>query len=605
MRKQWKRNTRFGTLILAIAMCFLFSGLVQAMDKPEWEKREPSGTPVRGGEYRLAATVDVGLLNPHHWPVMNWKLIDMLMEQYIVAADEVIFRPWIASSWQYRNPTTFVIKFREGVYFHDGSVLNAAAVKYNFEWILEKNNGCWDRSYITAIKSIDIEDEYTLAVNFKEPFAIFLAQLQMPPGYGISANALKADLAIREAKKIAVKIKTVKKKLAKAEKKVQKAAKKGDAALKKAQKKAKKLKKALVKLEKPYARVAKLAKGAKETDVYPVGTGPFMFDDRNTGNWIKVKRNPKYWYGKLVGRPEIPYFDSVRIDVIPDSSVQLANLRVGKIHEMELSPSLFNLLSRKKDPIIQVDSLRRLYTDFVQFNHAKGPCQDIRVRKAISHAIDRKALLHGTRFGLGKMASSIFPGDIWGHNPNLKPVTYNPELSKRLLKDAGYADGLTLKGHAINTPENNTVASAVKNMLKKVGIDWQYDMLDVVAATDRNSNLEYDATLSRWTSIYDPDMPVSGLYYPPAGINANRSNNKRAIELIEAGKREYDFEKRKQIYWELEKVLYDNYEDAWLWWPKKARAFHHSVRGIDVEMADKFNDAWSRSHMTTSMWFEK
>ncbi|MCP4624141.1 MAG: ABC transporter substrate-binding protein [bacterium] len=605
MEKQRIRKNRITILILAIPLCLFFGNIVSAMEKPEWEKWEAPGTPVRGGEYRLAATVDVGLLNPHHWPVLNWKVIDMMMEQHIVAADKVIFNPWLASSWHYRNPTTFVIKFREGIYFHDGSPLNAAVAKYNFEWILEKKNGCWDRSYITAIKSMHVEDEYTLAVKFKKPFAIFLAQLQMPPGYAISVNALKGDLAIREAKKLATKIKTAKKKLAKAEKKAKKAAAKGEAAIKKAGKKVKKTKKALAKLEKKFAKASKLAAGAKETDVYPVGTGPYMFDSRSSGNWIRVKRNPKYWYGKTVGRPNIPYFDSVRIDVIPDSSVQLANLRVGKIHEMQLSPSLYNMLSYRKDPSIRVDSMRMLHSEFVELNHAKGPCRDIRVRKAISHAIDRKALLFGVRFGLGELASCIFPGKLWSHNPNLSPVAYDPELSRRLLKEAGYGDGLTIKGHSLNTPEFNTLASALKNMLEKVGIDWRYEMLGAVAANDRKSNLEFDVTLTRWPAIYDPDMPINGLYYEPAGINAGRSNNKKAIELIEAGRVEHDLERRKRIYWELEKVLYDNYEDAWLWWPKKGRAFHHSVRGTDAKMAERFNDAWTHAHMATSMWFEK
>ena len=88
----------------------------------------------------------------------------------------------------------------------------------------------------------------------------------------------------------------------------------------------------------------------------------------------------------------------------------------------------------------------------MRFNTQKGPCKDIRVRKAISHAIDRKALIAGVNFGLGRPASSLFPPDHWCHNPTLKPVTYDPALSKKLLAQAGYKDGLTVKGYMFNTP---------------------------------------------------------------------------------------------------------------------------------------------------------
>ena len=141
-------------------------------------------------------------------------------------------------------------------------------------------------------------------------------------------------------------------------------------------------------------------------------------------------------------------------------------------------------------------------------------------------------------------------------------------------------------------------------MLHNVGIEWKYDMLDAVAVSDRNANLEYDVAIAEWLYIYDPDMAANGMYYPDSGINFGRSNNKKAIELIAAGKNEFEFEKRKQIYQELETVLYNNYEDAWLWWRQKARAFHKDVRGYDAQNYEKYMEAWKRSHYLSSLWFE-
>ena len=605
MENQKRHTSWINTVLITIlTSCLLFAGTVTASEKYVWEKWDYLGTPKKGGDYKVAAIMDVGLLNPHHWPIMDWNVIDMLMEQTIAAAEGAIMRPWLAESWEYRDPLTFVMKYKKGITFHDGTPLNAAAIKYNMEWVLVKKNGAWTRSYIQDIKSIELLDEYTVLYRFKKPFAIFLGQMQTPVSYTLSPKALAGDVALKEVNKLEAKIKSSKKKLKKLEKKAEKAAAKGKST-NKTDKKIKKAKKSLAKLEKQYTKVAKKAGDAKLTDRYPVATGPYMYDDRSSGNWIKLKRNPNYWYAKAVGR-DMPYFDTVTYEIIPDRSVQLANLRVGKIHQMDLGPAMYNMLASRPDPQVNVDALAMPHTQTIIINNAKGPAKDIRIRKAIAHAIDREALLHGARFGLGVLASGLFPKDLWHHNPNLKPTEYNPELSKQLLREAGYGEkGLKLRGYVGNVPEDLTVAAIIKNMLSKIGIEWTYDVLDATAATDRMVNLEFDLYMSLQTYIFDPDQQVTPMYHTDGAANNGRNNIKEAVELVEAGKAEYDFDKRQQIYWKLEKVLRDNYVDIYLWHPKVGRAFHKSVRGTDAKMAEKYLDAWKRSHFLSALWFEK
>ncbi len=185
----------------------------------------------------------------------------------------------------------------------------------------------------------------------------------------------------------------------------------------------------------------------------------------------------------------------------------------------------------------------------------------------------------GTQFGLAVQATCMFPVMHWAHNPDLKPVTYDPELSRKLLAEAGYADGLTLKGYTSNLSEYMTVAAAVKNMLAKVGVDWQFDTLDPAAHDDRMKNREYDFRSGGWAWISDPDMMATGLYHPDGNFNHGRSNNQEAIRLIEAARKELDRDKSKKMYWQVEKALYDNYEDVWLWWPKSMTVFKKNVLG--------------------------
>jgi peptide/nickel transport system substrate-binding protein len=218
----------------------------------------------------------------------------------------------------------------------------------------------------------------------------------------------------------------------------------------------------------------------------------------------------------------------------------------------------------KNDRSLQINVYPVNHVVGMRFNTTEGACKDIRVRKAISHALDRKALLAGVDFGLGRPATSMFPADHWCHNPKLKPVNYDPELSKKLLAQAGYKDGLTIKGAMFNKATSSSLAEAVKAMLAKVNITWNVELLDPAALFQKMRKVDYDFSGGGWTWIYAPDIMTTGLYHTDGAYNYRRSNNKKAIDLVEAGRREVDIDKRAKIYQELEKVINDNYEDAWL-----------------------------------------
>jgi peptide/nickel transport system substrate-binding protein len=431
-----------------------------------------------------------------------------------------------------------------------------------------------------------VVDTYTLKWNFKRPWASFLGVMANVPGYMLSAKALKADVALRDSKKLARRVKREKKNVEKAEKE-------GNAT------KVESAKKKLAALEEQYKKVAALAEGAKEFDNNPVGTGQFMLEEASPGNYVKLKRNPNWWFGKFIGKPDMPYFDGIHVTVIPDPSVRLANLRAGKLDNMAVDPSQYPMI--KNDRSLQINIYPLNWLISMRFNLKDGPCKDIRVRKAISHALDRKALIAGVAFGLGRPASANFPTDHWCHNPALKPVAYNPELSKKLLAEAGYKDGLTIKGYMDTTPTATTLAEAIKNMLAKVGITWKVEMLDPAAISEKMRKVDYDFAGSGWTWIYDPDLLATGLYDPDGGFNFGRSHNEKAIALLQAGRKEVDLAKRTKIYWEMEKALYDNYEDAWLWYPMTVTVFRKNVQGWNNDMWLKMRDAQYWSH---PLWFK-
>ncbi|MCP4750361.1 MAG: ABC transporter substrate-binding protein [Proteobacteria bacterium] len=563
----------------------------------EWGEKYWPTQPVRGGYYRTASSAYIGLMNPNHWPVNDWSAINYFYEittSYDGQYSQLVI--WLMESYEYTSPTTLIMKLKQGITFHDGTDFNAESLKYLFDWIGDKKNGCWTRGQQERIKSLEVVDEYTLLWTTKKPWGSF------PQGFfafQISAKALKGDVALRETKHTQRRLKSARKKFKKARKKAEKLAGQGGKTAEKAMAKLAKAKKHLANLESLAERLAEETKGVRSTDVHPVGTGPFMFEKASPGNYLQLKRNPKWWFGRSIGRPEMPYFDGIKVVTIPDPAIKLANLRAGKIDSMTLSKSQYHMVGR--DSRIKVVTYPNNSTTTLNFNQKDGPCSDLRVRKAISHAIDRKALVVGTQFGLARIASCMYPGDHWAHNPNLKPVSYDPELSKRLLAEAGYKNGLTLRGTNYNYESAVTLGTAVKNMLAKVGIDWQVDVLDSAANSDRSKNLEYDLAVSGLPIIQDPDAHTTWFYHPQGGFHHGRNNNKKLIGLIEAARWEIDPKKRQKIYYNIEEELYGQYMDIWLFWDITALAFGKEVQGWNNDMYIENRLLYTSSH---PMWFK-
>ena len=563
----------------------------------DWGTKYWPTNPVRGGVFQSAAPLYIGLMNPNHWPVNDWVTISYFYDELIwTDGNYKPTVPFLAESWKYLDPKTVIMKLRKGVQFHDGSPFNAESVKYQMDWIKDPQNGAWTRAWMEPLDSVEIVDNYTVKFNFSRPWGAFIGVMANVPGKMISTKALKADVALRDLKKLTGQLDRDKKAVADAEKEA--AAASGEAA-DKAKAKLEAAKKKMTTTEEQHKKAAALAEGAKPLDNNPVGGGEMMFEEGSPGNYLKIKRNPNWWFGKFIGKPDMPYLDGLQVSIIPDPSVRLANLRAGKLDYMVIDPSQYPMVKNDKSLNVYVYPLN--WVSSLRFNTQNGPCKDIRVRKAISYALDRKALINGVAFGLGDVAAGNFPYQHWAHNHSLKPIPYNPELSKKLLAEAGYKNGLTIKGYMYNESAAQTMGEAVKNMLTKVGINWQVQFLDPAAAAEKLRKADYDFASGGWSWIYDPDLLVTGLYDPDGGFNYGRSNNKKAIELINAGREETDEAKRTKIYQELEKVVYENFEDAWLWYPKAVTLFRKNVQGWNNDMYWKMKDIQWWSH---PLWFK-
>jgi peptide/nickel transport system substrate-binding protein len=277
----------------------------------------------------------------------------------------------------------------------------------------------------------------------------------------------------------------------------------------------------------------------------------------------------------------MPYHDYWLYTVIPDPATRLANFRAGKIHQLSISMDQYDLV--KDDKSIYIAKQPGRHWSGLTFNMVEGPCKDIRIRKAVTHAIDKKALIHGILFGLATEASGPYPGFHWTHNPNLKPRKYDPELSKKLLAEAGYKKGLTIKGHADST--SVSWIEAIQAMLKKVGIKWEVDYLDGPAASDRLNNLEFEMRSGGYSWITEPDLMATAYFHSEGNWNRGRYVNPEMDELIVKGRSIIDMEKRQKHYQDIEKRLVEDYTDVFIYWPTSVTIRHKVLAGYNNKIA--------------------
>lgn len=194
----------------------------------------------------------------------------------------------------------------------------------------------------------------------------------------------------------------------------------------------------------------------------PIGAGPYMLKEWRDGVGVTLVRNPHYW------RPETQHVDEIFYMTIPNEPARFKALQAGTIDVMSVTAGYLddiekdNSINRKTGPALNASFM-------VSFNNGKPPFDDVRVRKALAHALDRGAL---TKVGGGpeRPAQTDWygPGHPW-HCPDVKWPEYNPEKAKALLKEYGQPIKLVLNHFPVVTV--GRTAEAIADSWRKVGVE--------------------------------------------------------------------------------------------------------------------------------------
>ncbi len=401
--------------------------------------------PAAAADISIGLGADVTSIDPHfHNLTPNNNIAEHIFETLVTKDARSKLKPALAESWRTVDDLTWEFKLRKGVKFHDGSEFTAQDVVFTLERVPNVPNS--PSSFATYSKQITekiVVDPYTIRFKTATPYPLMATDLSTI--FIVSSRA---------------------------------------------------------------------AKGATTADFNSgkaaIGTGPFKFARYAKGDRVELARNDAYWGAK-------PAWSKATLRIIASDPSRVAALLAGDVQAIENVPTsdiariakssdltLYRTVSHRV-MYLHMDSNREqtpFVTDKAGKPLEKNPLKDVRVRRAISKAINRQALVERVMEGASVTTGQLLPEGLFGYTASLKPEAYDVAGAKKLLADAGYPDGFSITLHAPNNRYVNDeqIAQAIAQLLTRAGITTKVDAMPSSVFFSRGSKLEFSLLLAGWGS---------------------------------------------------------------------------------------------------------
>jgi len=413
----------------------------------------------------------------------------------------------LAESWKLKDGPEPEITFflRKGIQWHDGKEFTAHDVKFTYDKIMDPKTNTVRRSSYELVKKAEVLDPYTFRVTYKQPFSPGLESW----GLGIIPKHLLENEEINTA----------------------------------------------------------------SFNRKPVGTGPFRFVEWVSDEKIVLEANPGYFEGK-------PDLDGIIYRIIPETALNEMEILTREADYSSIYPYEFRRMSGV--PFLKVYTQPMLGYTYVGYNLKNPLFQDKRIRRALTHAINREEIVQYVLYGLGMVATGPFPNQLWYWNPRVKKIPYDRQKARELLAEVGWKDtngdgilerdGRPFRFTLITNNGNDIrrdVAVLVQRQLREIGIDvtlefyeWSVFLKDFIDAK------HFDACILGWSLSVDPDAyEMWHSSQIEKGFNFISYHNPEVDHLLEEGRKEYNHEKRKRIYWQIHELIAEDQPYTFLFVP--------------------------------------
>ncbi|MEO5666674.1 MAG: ABC transporter substrate-binding protein [Bdellovibrionota bacterium] len=310
----------------------------------------------------------------------------------------------------------------------------------------------------------------------------------------------------------------------------------------------------------------KLAESTAEAA--PIGSGPYKYVSRDTRD-IVFERFDKFVSYKGGTRQTKPYFfDKIIVRTVQDPTTRWLSLTSGEIDVLINALSPQKVVEARTTPGLQVFEKPGNTFQYLGFNLRLPKFKDVRVREAVAHAIDRDSIIQHKLYGLASKANSVISPLNYYHNPNIKDYAYDPELSKKLLKEAKM-ENLEIEIKTSSDRDVTSIAMVIKEQLEKVGIKVSlkpYEFATFFADVQKGN---FETFSLRWVAVTEPDI-MHKIFHSsqvPPGRNRVYFSNKEVDSLVDAGARESDVVKRKALYDRAQEIVSEQLPYVPLWYP--------------------------------------
>lgn len=492
------------------------------------------GTPKPGGTLVVALEGEPPAIDPAGSNVLGAHRIARQITETLIKEDTKVLGvpnapivPGLAERFETSaDGTAYTFFLRKGVKFHDGTDFDAEAVKVNFDRIMDKESKFFYQTAATVTgKTTTWIDSYSVV----DP-STFKIQLKSPFG-SFDRALMHPTMGIISP-----------------------------AALEKF--------------------------GNEGIGANLIGTGAFMYKERERGVKVVLVKNPSYW-----DKENVPYLDQVVWRVMPDASSRAVALKTGEVDlNLQVLPDLVDDL--KRDPNVEVVLANNPHLWFFALNHTLPMMQDVRVRRALWHAIDRegmaKALFNGTAQG----AWTYLPQGNPAHRPNTpNPYPYDPAKAKALLQEAGVAGEPfnivhpTTDGNSFIRP--SAMVQYVQANLKDAGPNVTVEGLEgsafsALGAKPPEASRNMSGTA--WQSIaHDPYMleQLWGCEFQvPRGSNGGMACFKDTDAILAQARQEPDAAKRYALYQKAEDMMFETVPAIPIANDFSPRAYRKNVMGL-------------------------
>lgn len=319
----------------------------------------------------------------------------------------------------------------------------------------------------------------------------------------------------------------------------------------------------------------------------PVGNGPYRVARWESGQYIELEANPRYF-----GPP--PAVARVIFKFVPDAVTLVAQLKAGEIDLLEsVQPGdLASIRARRPDAVIHTIPSRRM--SFVAWNTARAPFDDREVRRALTVGIDRAELLRAVWGGYARECTSPIVPLLWAHDPSIPALPFDPERARAMLAARGYrdadGDGIVERdgkpfaielvvGDAQNRIDAATIVQA---HLKRIGVKADLRVLEFGAYQERVLAADFDAAYVEWKVQTRVDL--TSMFHSaskrPRGLNFGAYSNTEVDRLIEAALAAADMAQAGERWNEVQRLIYDDQPYTFIAVPEEITAIDDRFCGV-------------------------